>query len=111
MVPQRSKRDIVESADSNLAQARNIAENIAKPGRSFEDFARHDCADCHSDRACGMRRYDDYLKDAAEGYAAAGLGILADRVDAIRYSPPAQAWAAFDEANLRDDLGPAAATT
>jgi hypothetical protein len=107
MIPKELIRrvDRIERADLRLGQARLMAADyVADPERGFADYADDECELCATAKICGSKQYDDRLLDAVEGYRAAGLGHLADRVDRIRSAPPAEAWTAFDEENLGSDL-------
>jgi len=52
----------------------------------------------------GIEVYCLYLAQAAGFYRAAGLGTLADRVDAIRQKNPDVAWIHFDHGNANADF-------
>lgn len=113
MIPQELKRDAhgmnrierIEEADKLVAQARVMAAAFfTDPQNGFARFADEYCTECGSDEECGLHTYEDAISDAANFYREAGLGLLADRVEAVPCSDPVSAWAAFDEANLREDV-------
>lgn len=113
MIPQEIKHDFqgrnrierIEIGDRFLDEARVMAAAyVADPKRGFADFGDETCERCSSAQCCGMKKYEECLTQTAAIYRDAGLGTLADRVDAIRYLPPAKAWEQFDEANAAEGL-------
>lgn len=113
MIPQEVKFDFrgwnriqrIGVADRLLHEARIMAAAyVADPERGFADFGDEACEQCSSARCCGMKKYEECLTQTAAIYRDAGLGTLADRVDAIRYLPPSEAWEQFDQANAAEGL-------
>ncbi len=100
-----TRLDSIEHADRLVAEAREMAADwTADPERGFSHYGDDDCDICDSAHTCGRRWYEDLLIDAQEIYRERGLGMLADRVDAIRYLPPNKAWAEFDETNAATEV-------
>ncbi len=114
MIPRELKRDNmgygrinrIAWADAMLADARDMAATAAAdPGRGFADYADPDCVDeeCGTPGECGRQVYRDLVWDAANAYRAAGLGLLADRVEQLRDAEPS-AWTTFDAANTSTEV-------
>ncbi len=95
----------IARADRDLATARLMAAEYAHdPSRGFEAFGDPYCEFCPSQKACGLRKYRELIRDAAEGYAAAGLWLLFTRVDPLWTKPPSTAWREFDRLNQAEEL-------
>jgi hypothetical protein len=84
-----NRRDCIEIADRQVAEARHIGRDWAYP-TGFSEADRH-------------RKYSSLLHSATALYGAAGLRLLASRVRAVaRDSNVPEAWARFDRLNLED---------
>lgn len=100
-----SRLERVKLADMLVAKARSIAHAfIADQDRGFAEFADDSCDECSSKDECGYKRYVGLLFDAAEAYAAAGLGLLAHRVKALASNCVTNGWKWFDESNATTGL-------
>ena len=106
MIPKELKRDAdgftrfdrLEFADFTIRESRQIVA-----GDNFAAYADQHCPDCGDARTCGMNWYRDGIWDAANAYRSAGLGLRADRVEALE-AGTLDAWTAFDEANATTEV-------
>lgn len=85
----QTRVDRIRRADSLVRRARFLADGV-NSNRGLADAAIEEC--CR------------WLALASAYYRTVGLGLLADRIDEVRESGPAFAWAAFDQANATEEL-------
>ena len=94
----------IKWADAMLADAREMAATYAAdPDHGFADYADPDCTECHDPGECGDHVYVALIRDAANAYRRAGLGLLAGRVEYLADAVPL-AWTAFDEDNANTEV-------
>jgi len=89
-------------ADSCIAEARRMAAWANEHG-GFREFADDFCDECATQDKCGRHAYLEILYQAEWGYAGAGLGLLADRVERLQ-AGTAKAWRKFDKANATPEI-------
>lgn len=87
----------IDYADSCMAEARRMVAWAHEHG-GFEEFADDFCDHCATEDECGRGAYLEFLYQAEWGYAGAGLGLLADRVERLHPGTP-EVWQEFDQAN------------
>jgi hypothetical protein len=112
MIPNEIKRDNsghgrinrIKWADAMLAYAREMAATYAAdPDHGFADYANSECTECDNPGVCGEHVYTTLLRDAANAYRRAGLGLLAERVQHLEDVVPL-AWTVFDEDNANTEV-------
>jgi hypothetical protein len=112
MIPKELERDNsghsrinrIKWADAMLDDAREMAATYAAdPDHGFADYADPDCTECHDPGECGDHVYAALIRDAANAYRRAGLGLLAERVENLADLVPF-AWTVFDEANAKTEV-------